>query len=170
MLKRQMSTGERFAEIGIVHVEDGQVRDEWRALIDPEDQFDPWNVEIHGIDEEVVKGSSTLPEMWDDLSRRLRGSVLVSHSSFDRTAFEKATDYYELEQLQVTWLDSVRIARRTWPDRYGRRGYGLKNIAADLGIVFEHHRALDDAKAAAQIVLKACEITNLDIDEWLARV
>ena len=86
------------------------------------------------------------------------------------TTFEKATDYYELEQLQVTWLDSVRIARRTWPDRYGRRGYGLKSIAADLGIVFEHHRALDDAKAAAQIVLKACEITNLDIDEWLARV
>ena len=108
--------------------------------------------------------------MWDDLSSRLRGSVLVSHSSFDRTAFEQATDYYELEQLQVTWLDSVRIARRTWPDRYGRRGYGLKSIATDLGIVFEHHRALDDAKAAAQIVLKACEITNLDIDEWLARV
>ena len=159
-----------ICEIGIVHVEDGQVRDEWRTLIDPEDQFDPWNVEIHCIDEEVVKGSSTLPEMWDDLSSRLRGSVLVSHSSFDRTAFEKATDYYELEQLQVTWLDSVRIARRTWPDRYGRRGYGLKNIAADLGIVFEHHRALDDAKAAAQIVLKACEVTNLDIDEWLARV
>ena len=159
-----------ICEIGIVHVEDGQVRDEWKTLIDPEDWFDPWNVEIHGIDEEVVKGSPTLPEIWDDLSSRLCGSVLISHSSFDRTAFEQATDYYELEQLQVTWLDSARIARRTWPDRYGRRGYGLKNIATDLGIVFEHHRALDDAKAAAQIVLKACEAANLDIDEWLARV
>ena len=79
--------------IGIVHVEGGQVRDEWKTLIDPEDWFDPWNVEG------VVKGSPTL-------SSRLRGSVLVSHSSFDRTAFEQATDYYELEQLQVTWLDS----------------------------------------------------------------
>ncbi|MXW77856.1 MAG: hypothetical protein F4Z57_02485 [Gemmatimonadetes bacterium] len=57
-----------ICEIGIVYVEDGQVRDEWKTLIDPEDWFDPWNVEVHGIDEEVVKGSPTLPEIWDDLS------------------------------------------------------------------------------------------------------
>ena len=66
----------------------------------------------------------------------MRGSVLISHTSFDRVAFERALTRYDLEQLQVTWLDSAKIARRAWPERYGRSGYGLKNIAKDLDISF----------------------------------
>ena len=154
-----------ICEIGIVHVADGQIQSEWQTLIDPEAQFSSWNIDIHGIDEEAVWRSPTLPQIWDDLSSRLRGSVLVSHSPFDRTAFAQATDHYQLQPLPVTWLDSRQIARRTWPNRSG--GYGLKSIAEDLGIQFEHHRALADAKAAAQIVLQACAATHRDIDEWL---
>ena len=60
------------------------------------------------------------------------GSVLVSLTSFDRVAFERALTRYDLEQLQVTRLDSAKIARRAWPERYGRSGYGLKNIAKTL--------------------------------------
>ena len=76
-------------------------------MINPEDWFDPWNVSIHGIDENDVRNSPTLPEVRDELRRGLRGSVLVSHTSFDRVAFERAMTRYDLEQLQVTWLDSA---------------------------------------------------------------
>ncbi len=100
----------------------------------------------------------------------MRGSVLVSHTSFDRVAFERGMARYDLEQLQVTWLDSAKIARRAWPDRYRRRGYGLKNIARDLDISFRHHDALEDARAAAEIVLRACSAAEMDIEGWLRRV
>lgn len=159
-----------ICQIGIVHVHEGEIVDHWQTLVDPEDWFDPWNVDIHGIDEDDVRGSPTLPEVRSELRRRLRGSVLVSHTSFDRVAFERAMDRYDLEQLQVTWLDSAKIARRAWPERYGQRGYGLKNIAGDLGISFRHHDALEDAKAASEIVLHACAETGLSIEGWLARV
>ena len=49
----------------------------------------------------------------------------MPHTSFDRVAFERAMMRYDLEQLQVTWLDSARIARRAWPESYGSRGWGL---------------------------------------------
>ena len=79
---------------------------------------------------------------------------------------------YDLEQLQVTWLDSADVARRAWPDDYGRgrRGWSLKDIASDLGISFEHHDALEDARAAAEIILHACAATETDIEGWLQRV
>ena len=159
-----------ICQIGIVHVRDGEVEDQWQTLVDPEDWFDPWNISIHGIDENDVRDSPTLPDLRDQLRSRLRGSVLVSHTSFDRVAFERAMIRYDLEQLQVTWLDSAKIARRAWPDRYGRSGYGLKNIATDLGISFRHHDALEDARAAAEIVLHACATTETDIEGWLRRV
>ena len=159
-----------ICQIGIIHVHDGKIQDQWKTLIDPEDWFDPWNIEIHRIDEASVKGSPTLPEVRDELRLRLRGSVLVSHTSFDRVAFERAMTRYDLELLQVTWLDSAKIARRAWPDDYGIRGWGLKNIAKNFGISFTHHDALEDAIVAAEIVLRACDATELDIDGWLLRV
>ena len=159
-----------ICQIGIVHVRGGRVVDRWQTLVNPEDWFDPWNVSIHGIDERDVRKSPTLPEVRDELRRRLRGSVLVSHTSFDRVAFERAMTRYDLEQLQVTWLDSARIVRRAWPDRYGQRGYGLKNVANDLDVSFAHHDALEDARAAAEIVLHACVAADTDIEGWLKRV
>ena len=159
-----------ICQIGIVHVREGEIEDQWQTLINPEDWFDPWNVSIHGIDETDVRHSPTLPEVRAELRIRLRGSVLVSHSSFDRVAFERAMTRYGLEQLQVTWLDSAKIARRAWPERYGRRGYGLKNIATDLGISFKHHDALEDARAAAEVVLQACASKEMDVEDWLRRV
>ena len=159
-----------ICQIGIAHVRDGEIVDRWQTLVNPEDWFDPWNVGIHGIDEDDVQGSPTLPEVRGELRRRLRGSVLVSHTSFDRVAFERAMDRYDLEQLRVTWLDSAKIVRRAWPEKYGQRGYGLKNVAWDFGISFRHHDALEDARAAAEIVLRACAETGISIEEWLDRV
>ena len=159
-----------ICQIGIVHVRNGEIEDQWQTLINPEDWFDPWHVSIHGIDENDVRNSPTLPEVRDELRRGLRGSVLVSHTSFDRVAFERAMTRYDLEQLQVTWLDSARIARRAWPDSYGSRGWGLKNIAKNLGISFKHHDAQEDARAAAEIVLHACAVSETDIEGWLQRV
>ncbi len=149
-----------ICQIGIVHVRNGEIEDQWQTLINPEDWFDPWHVSIHGIDENDVRNSPTLPEVRDELRRGLRGS-------FDRVAFERAMTRYDLEQLQVTWLDSARIARRAWPDSYGSRGWGLKNIAKNLGISFKHHDAQEDARAAAEIVLHACAVSETDIEGWL---
>lgn len=159
-----------ICQIGIVQVRDGKIVDRWQSLIDPEDWFDELNVSIHGIDERKVKNSPTLPEVRGELRKRLRGSVLVSHSAFDRVAFERAMTRYDLEQLQVIWLDSAKIARRAWPDRFGRKGYSLNKVADALGIQFSHHDAAEDARAAAEIVLRACTDTETDVDAWLRRV
>ena len=161
---------ESICQIGIVHVQNGVIVDRWQTLVDPECDFDPWNVGIHGIGENDVAGSPTLPQVRDELRRRLRGSVLVSHTSFDRVAFERAMYRYGLEQLQVVWMDSAKIVRRAWPERYGQSGYGLKNVARELGIPFQHHDALEDARAAAEVVLRACADTGIDIEGWLERV
>ncbi len=159
-----------ICQIGIVHVRGGRIEDTWESLINPEDWFDPTNVAIHGITEDAVEGAPTMPQVREELRRRLRDSVLVSHTAFDRFAFERAMDKYGLDRLNVAWLDSAKIVRRAWPDKYGHKGYGLSSVAYDLGIEFRHHDALGDAQAAAKIVLHACTETGVDIGVWLSRV
>lgn len=157
-----------ICQIGIVRVIEGQIVDQWKSLVNPEDWFDPWNVRVHKIEESDVKNSPTIPELREELRTRLRGSILVSHTNFDQVAFERSMKKYKLEQLQVYWLDSAKIARRAWPEQYGSRGYGLKNLAKDFGIEFLHHNALEDARATAEIVLRACADTGIGIEDWLS--
>jgi len=48
-------------------------------------------------------------------------------------------------------------------------GNGLGNICAVLGIRFKPHDAIEDAKAAGQVLLRAMTQTGLDLDGWLSR-
>ena len=159
-----------ICQIGIVHVREGKIEDQWQTLVNPETSFDAMNVSIHGIAPDDVRHSPKLPEIRGELRDRLRGSVLVSHTAFDRVAFERAMTRYGLEQLRVTWLDSAMVVRRSWPENYGRSGYGLKNVANDFDIRFKHHDALEDARAAAEIMLLACAHAETDIEGWLRRI
>lgn len=155
-----------ICQIGIVHVENGVIVDTWKSYVNPEDWFDPWIVEIHGISEELVAASPTVPELYEDLQDRLGDATLVSHTAFDRVSLESAMQKYELNVLQVNWLDSSTVARRTWK-KFSKRGYGLRNVANDLGIEFNHHDALEDALAAAQILLKAITESDMGVSEWI---
>lgn len=159
-----------ICQIGLVTVRNGEIEETWSSLVNPEDWFDSWNEAIHGISEDMVEDAPTFPQIREGLYSRLSNFVSISHTPFDRVAVQRAAEKYELDYPVTTWLDSARIARRAWPDRFGRTGFGLDNVARELGIEFKHHDALEDARAATEIVLRACEETGLDIDGWLRRV
>ena len=60
------------------------------------------------------------------------------------------------------------MARRIWT-QFSQRGYGLANLAEFLNYEFQHHDALEDAKAVGHIVLAAIQESGLDIDSLVNR-
>jgi DNA polymerase-3 subunit epsilon len=158
-----------ICQIGLVKCENGILLDEWKTYVDPEDYFDGINVSIHGIDASVVKGAPTLPNLRDTLRTYFEGNIVVCHTHFDRVAMRQAARKYGINLPDCTWLDSARVARRAWKD-CARKGYSLYSVCKTLGYEFRHHDALEDAKAAAHIVLAASKESRLDIDGWLRRV
>ena len=157
-----------ICQVGIVSIRDGVVKGQLSVLVDPEAEFNDFNVRLHGIDHNAVRASQALPKLEARLRRILEETVLVSHTGFDRVAMDGAMERYGLKPIGARWLDSAIVARRAWPERYGRK-WNLALIAGDLGIAFRHHDATEDARAAGEIVLRACEYTGLDIDGWLKR-
>lgn len=158
-----------ICQIGVVGFEAGECVGEWVTLVDPEDFFDPVNVFVHGISEEDVAGAPTLPQVIDELNSWLADRVAVCHTHFDRVAVRQACDAYRLPAPECTWLDSAKVARRTW-DQFSRSGYGLQNLCEFIGYCYEPHDALEDAKAAAAVLIRASETAGLSVDEWLKRV
>lgn len=158
-----------ICQIGLARFENGVLKDEWKTYVDPEDYFDPINTEIHGIDESTVRGSPNFQALSGKLSSYLTDRVVVCHTHFDRVAIHQATRRYGIITPDCTWLDSARVARRAWA-QFAWKGYGLNNVCSMLGYEFRHHDALEDAKAAAQIIIAAFKETGLDVDGWVKRI
>lgn len=158
-----------ICQIGMAHFEAGQLVDQWVSLVDPCAAFRADNTRIHGICASAVRGQPTFAVIHSHLLQRLSGAIVVSHTSFDYTAIDRASQLHGLPMPTCTWLDSAKVARRVWPE-VARHGYGLANLAARLGVQFRHHDALHDAIAAGQVLLHALAHSGQDLDWWLRRV
>lgn len=158
-----------ICQIGIAVYENHELVEEFCSYIAPEDYFDDYNISIHGISEKKVSGAPTYPEITDRVNEILDSNIAICHTHFDRVSLSRVCDKYAIRTPDCIWLDSARIARRTWHE-VSSKNYGLANVCRIIGYDFTHHDALEDAKAAARIVAAASEITGLDLSEWLKRV
>ena len=160
------SDRESICALGVVKVRDGVIVDRWKTLVNPEAEFLPRNVEVHGITPDEVAQAPTFPDVHKALLRRLESGIMVSHSPFDRTALRNASNRYDLPEVNVDFVNSHTVAKRTWP-KLRRKGFGLAPVSESLGIPLNHHDPLSDAEAAAQIVIRAWKTTGLGFDAWI---
>ncbi|WP_363346324.1 exonuclease domain-containing protein [Methylocystis echinoides] len=154
--------------VGLVHFKGGQLFNSLSFLVDPETHFSRKNISIHGIRPEDVVGKPKMREIFPLLLTVLDGHVIAHHTHFDRSALKKISQMYGFPELPVTWVDTAAVVRGTW-DRYARSGYGLGNLAEDLGIEFQHHDPREDARAAGLILVKALTESGLSLNEWISR-
>ena len=157
-----------ICQVGIACFLEGKVQFSWESLIDPRDYFDHVNISIHGITPEMVACSPTWDHVYPAITQLLSGSIVVSHTAFDRVALQRACERAGLPVCSCTWLDSTRVVRRTW-ECFSRSGYGLANVAEYLGIQYAAHNALEDARCAGEVLIRALVASNIDLRQWLVR-
>lgn len=158
-----------ICQVGIASFRDGVLHNSWESLVNPKDEFDPICVSIHGIDAEKVRSSPTWAAVYPEVSPVLQGNIVACHTAFDRVALLRACEKNNLAHCECRWLDSAMVVRRAWPI-FSRSGYGLANVASQFGIKYRPHDALEDARCAGEILLRAIAETGLGIDQWLERV
>lgn len=157
-----------ICQIGVAVFGRDGVDETWSSLIDPKDYFDSMNVSIHGITADTVAGSPTIADVFPRLRDFLEDEFVVHHMPFDRTSLRRAAEMHSVPAVQAHWIDTARVVRRTWPAR-ASSGYGLKDVARELGISFRHHDALEDAVACGKVFLAAVAESGVPVDEWVVR-
>ena len=153
-----------ICQIGIVGFRGGVEVFAYETLVDPCDEFSPFNTRIHGLCEDHVMNQPTFAEVHAAVDAHLGGRVTVAHSMFDKGALAAACLVHERAPIETTWLDSVRVAKRAWPDLPSHR---LNALAKFLGLRHRHHDALSDARAAGLVIVRAIDHTGIDLAGWL---
>lgn len=154
-----------ICQIGIVGFKDGRETFAYETLLDPLDDFSPFNTRIHGLTADHVTGAPTFGDVHAAIHNHLSGRVTVAHSLFDKSALAAACAIHRRAAVETRWLDSVRVAKRAWPELPSHR---LNVLTRFLGVPHRHHDALSDARAAGMVIVRAIEHTGMDLAGWLA--
>ena len=154
-----------ICQVGIVGFRNGRELFAWETLLDPCDEFHVGNTRIHGIAAHHVAGQPTFAHVHATIESQLTGRITVAHSLFDKGALAAACRVHDRPMIDTRWLDSVRVARRAWPDLDNHR---LGGLARFLGVPHRHHDALSDARAAGWVIVRAIEHSGLSLAEWMA--
>ena len=142
----------RMSAIGVSVIEDGRIVRDFYSLVDPEQPFDWFNVQLTGINKETVFDAPSFPELWPKLEPLLSSGILVAHNaSFDMGVLRKCLLSYEITWKQtVRGLCTVVMGRSLLPGR----SHKLNDLCAFYGIALQHHRADSDSHACAEILLR----------------
>ena len=141
----------RVTEIGAVKVRDGQVVERFQTLLNPQRSIPPGISRLTGITPAMVADAPPFADVADEFEAFLDGAIFVAHNvEFDYGFL--AREYARLGRpFRYPKLCTCASMRRLYP---GHRSYSLAALCRQFDIPLrQHHRALCDAEAAAELLL-----------------
>ena len=145
------SKNDKIIEIGAVKIKNGEIIGNFSRIINPNMEIPIKITELTGITDEMVKNEETIDSVLPKFMEFIKDSVVVAHNASFDTSFIKKNCYDLSLKFKNPIMDTVPLARFLYPEL---KKVKLNIVAKHLGISLEnHHRAVDDAKATADILL-----------------
>lgn len=142
----------RIIEIGAVKVVEGKIVDRFSTFVNPHVPI-PFRIEqLTSINDEMVMDAPGIEEVLPEFLKFCEGTIFVAHNAnFDMSFIMENAAQLNIE-LHPTYVDTVGIARVLLPHQ---AKHTLDAVAKTMGVSLEnHHRAVDDAEATAEIFVK----------------
>lgn len=143
---------EEITEIGAVKIKNLEVVDTFSALVNPGKSIPFEITKLTGITNEMVKDKETIKEVMPRFLDFIGDCPVVAHNAKFDTGFIKEKCLKENLQFNSTIIDTLTLSR--WLVKELKR-HKLNLLAQHFNVTLEnHHRAVDDAKATAEIFIK----------------
>ncbi|SKA87005.1 DNA polymerase III catalytic subunit, PolC type [Caloramator quimbayensis] len=143
---------DEIIEIGAVKIKNLKIIDTFSCLINPKKDISDEITKLTGITNEMVKDKPFIETALLDFLKFIGSSPVVAHNAKFDTGFIKNN----VKRLGLNFdnaiIDTLSLSRWLLPNL---KKHKLNIVAEHLGISLEnHHRAVDDATATAEIFIK----------------
>jgi DNA polymerase-3 subunit epsilon len=143
-----------ICQVGLVKVVNGIIAEELNILVQPPNNY-YWDrfIEIHGITPAQTKHAPTFDKVWHKIAPYIDDQIVVAHNgmSFDFPVLSRTLEYYGIPEPVYEKRCTYRIYKK-----------GLATLCCDYEIELNHHDALSDARACAELYLRYINnITNI---------
>ncbi len=150
-----VASSDMITEIGAVKIEDGKITDKFQTLINPGRGISQFITELTGINDDMVKDAPFFKDVLPDFYKFTYGCILVAHNIDFDYKFIKYHAKGEGYNFYNPGIDTLSLARELLPQLPNHK---LNTVAGHFDIQFNHHRALSDAVATAEMFLKLINI------------
>ncbi len=146
---------DKIIEIGAVKIRNAEIIDEFSTFVNPQKNIPNKIVELTGITNEMVSEAPIIDDVIHKFYRFCKDSIVVAHNiDFDMSFIRRNSKKFELD-FHNPLLDTIDLCKFLFPEL---KKYKLNSISKYLNINLEnHHRAVDDARATAIILIKCFE-------------
>ncbi len=150
-----------LCELAAVKTLGGKVVDTYQTLVKPRHKMSDFVIGIHGITNEMVQDAPPITDVLPDFLKFVSDGVIVGHHS----PFDLGFLVYDLEKMNLTIpshpaLCSSLISRNAI---VGPPNHKLQTLVKYLDLDGgQAHRALDDANACLQLLLKCFETKSVE--------
>ncbi len=125
--------------VGLIKVVDGELVDSRRFLMRPPegyDDFDPFNIGIHGITPAMVRDEPRFAARLPEILGFADGLPLVAHNAaFDMGVIRDACDVSDLPWPAASYACTLVLSRVTWD----LLSYSLPWVVEAAGVSLDHH-------------------------------
>ncbi len=140
----------RITELAAVKMRNGEVVDRFQSLINPQRLIPPKITRLTGITDEMVASAPQFADIADEFTAFMGDAIFVAHNvNFDYGFVSR--EYARLgRRFRHAKLCTCASMRRLFP---GLPSYSLGALCAEFDVPLkQHHRALCDAEAAADLL------------------
>ena len=149
------AVNDRIIEIGAVKVENGMITEKFSEFVNPERPI-PFEIEkLTSINDRMVEDAPNISVILPKFMDFCGGSVLVAHNADFDTGFIRHNCEVLGLTYDYTYVDTLGIARSFLE---GLKNYKLDTVVEAMGCTLaNHHRAVDDAGATADVFVRFLE-------------
>ena len=140
--------------VGIVIVRNGKIVDRIYSLIRPRpNYYTRWTTAVHGLTAIDTSEANDFLTVWLEIAPRIQGLPLVAHNSpFDEGCLKAVYEIYKMTYPDYKFYCTCRASRKIFNNELPN--HQLHTVAAKCGYdLTNHHHALADAEACAQIAM-----------------
>ena len=146
------SVKNHIIEIGAVKVENGKIVDRFSTYVNPQEPIPYRITKLTTITDADVMDAPTIDQVLPEFFAFCEGCVLVAHNASFDIGFIKENARRLGLPYAYTHVDTLAMARVLLPQL---AKFTLDHVAKTVGVSLEnHHRAVDDAEATAEIFEK----------------
>ena len=149
------AVNDRIIEIGAVKVENGMITEKFSEFVNPERPI-PFEIEkLTSINDRMVEDAPNISVILPKFMDFCESSVLVAHNADFDTGFIRHNCEVLGLTYDYTYVDTLGIARSFLE---GLKNYKLDTVVEAMGCTLaNHHRAVDDAGATADVFVRFLE-------------
>ncbi|WP_243699528.1 exonuclease domain-containing protein [Flavobacterium caseinilyticum] len=146
-MKLHKATVRAFARLDWVRLENGIITQEIDLLVQPPNNY-YWQrfTEIHGISARDTINAPTFNQIWHKIAPFIENQNVIAHNGFgfDFPVLSKTLEHYGMSAPDYNKYCTYKIYRSN-----------LATLCQEHNIPLNHHDALSDAKACAELYLRS---------------